>query len=302
MSISGIHSTEQASCHSAESSEGFWESTVAVALASLNELRFHCNKAALLIRHKFQGLPAEYMDPTSDSFDWKEGSRGLCVLVDGLFGPREILEQQRQHLVEKTRQIDIKVPQVPHNGNCPVQTAVEPILHMVMDYRSHYPENPICLIGVSNGGRIIAELELALRDSPSSVKVSTIAGVMFGTRLIDTLKHTRLTHLALDPILEEELTFGSEDAQRRIRRQREPLPEAVLREFTYYAAEQDTHVWPLSSSLPDIGQGEVLVSVSGQTHCSLAPAIAEEQIMDCLQWFDRHWGSELISCPHSSFE
>ncbi|MCB1136788.1 MAG: hypothetical protein KDK78_11005 [Chlamydiia bacterium] len=284
MSVSSVGTSLESLCHPRPSSEGFCEATKNVALATLNECRFHCSKARTLIRHGLQGLPSEYMDPKTDAYDWKEGCRGLCLMVDGLFGPREILEPQRQRFVERSTDLDIKLPQVPFNGNCAVAIAVEPILKMVLDYQSRFPSNPICLIGVSNGGRIVAELELALRRYPSVVKVSTIAGALLGTRLVDNLMRTGLTPLVLDPVLQEELQYGSANALDRLERQREDLPEGVVRHFTYYVAAQETHIFPFTSSMPDIGKGEDVRVIQGQTHCSLSYAIAEEQVDDCLSW------------------
>lgn len=145
---------------------------------------------------------------------WKKDSSGLCVLLHGFKGHPSIWDPHLKILNEESK-IDVFVPFVPKAGNCSLEEAASPILPNIIDYTKNHPDKPICLIGVSNGGRLATWLEVQLRTiSPSTpVKVSTIAGVHFGTPIIQLLEKLKLAKFFLSPVIRKELSYGNVKAK-----------------------------------------------------------------------------------------
>ena len=98
------------------------------------------------------------------------------MLIHGLKGRPNIWYRQLNEL-RKNGQYEIRAPKVYHRGKCSISAAADPIFKMIADYASKNPGKPICLMGVSNGGRIALELEYRLRHvTRNPVKLSIVAG------------------------------------------------------------------------------------------------------------------------------
>ncbi|HAB98854.1 MAG TPA: hypothetical protein DCE71_03420 [Parachlamydiales bacterium] len=218
--------------------------------------------------------------------EWNPESKGLCVMVHGLSANPTTWNLQFDQL-RNHPDIDTFAPVVTKAGFCSLEEAADPILPVILDYAEKNPKKPICLIGTSNGSRICTYLETLMRDkAPSTpVKVSTIAGIHFGSSLMNHLNWLGLAKFFMPPVLREELPYGNKKAQELLARVREPLgQEAAERAYEFFATPDDLIVPDLESSLPALNKGEVYHILPGHSHCSLPGAIAKKQIALCVEW------------------
>lgn len=220
---------------------------------------------------------------------WSRKSESLFVLVHGLRSHPSVWESHISQL-KTYPNIDVFAPFVPLQGNCSLEEAATPILPNIIDYAKAHPGNPICLLGVSNGSRIVTWLETELREkAPTTpVKVSTIAGVHFGSSVITLLEQFGVGKFLFHPAILKELAYGSQKARELISRVQKPLPPEVAgREYEFYATTEDLHVPNLDSSLPTLNRGEHHHLINGFGHNSIVAEIAIPQIDDCLEWISK---------------
>jgi len=218
---------------------------------------------------------------------WKQHSNGLCVLLHGLRG-HPCIWNAHYSFLKKHSDIDLFIPFIPQKGNCALEEAASPLLPKLIDYAKKYPGKPICLIGVSNGSRLATWLETELRTKVpnTSVKVSTIAGVHLGSRLVNRLQHLKIADFFLKPILQKELSYQSKKAQELLAKVKMPLnKEVAKRNYEFYGSTEDFFYVPdLHSSLPVLNIGEQHHIVHGQGHNSIVRAVAKDQTERCFAW------------------
>ncbi len=217
---------------------------------------------------------------------WSRQSAGLVVLVHGLNGHPSIWKTHIKEL-KKHPNIDLYVPFVHLAGNCSLTAASSPIQNKIADYIRRNPLKPICLIGFSNGSRIVTSIERNLRDiaPETTVKVSTIAGVHFGSTLINRISNTRVVKNFLHPSVRLELAYRSKTSQELLQRVRQPLPSTVSkRDYEFYASTNDLAVPNIDSSLPYLNLGERFHVVHGYGHKSIVSAVAKQQLHSCIKW------------------
>jgi hypothetical protein len=222
---------------------------------------------------------------------WKTNSQCLYVLIHGLRGHPSIWNRQLDKLEAAHPDGDIFVPFVPKSGNCSLEEAGQPIFNHILGYLQKHPSNPVCLLGVSNGGRIATWIEYQLREaSPqTAVKISTIAAVHFGSRMINHLASFKfLNSLIGTETLREELAFGSQRARLLLDCIRKAC--TAKRSYDFFATTEDFHVPDLGSSLPILNKGEQRFVIHGYGHNSIVFAVADEQITSCQQWIQEHQG------------
>ena len=151
---------------------------------------------------------------SSEDYHWKKNSEGLYLFVHGLQSHPHVWHDYIDQLKEKNPNVDIKAPYVTKRGNCSLEEATEPLKKMVLDYIEKHPGKPICFIGTSNGGRIIAFLSTFLRGYKTAIKVCSIAGVFLGTSVIKTIKKWGISRLLrLTNVILEELDEGTEHSE-----------------------------------------------------------------------------------------
>lgn len=231
-------------------------------------------------------LPASYTYDRPE--EWNSETKALCVLIHGLYDWPCTWNPQLEQLNNQEK-IDTFVPSVTAEGNCSLEEAADPILPTILDYAKKNPGKPICLMGASNGSRIATYLETQMRTkAPTTpIRVSTIAGIHFGSSTMNHLNGPAKCFLKPEP--REEFSYGSEKAKELLKRVREPLADGVAeRAYEFYASPDDAIIPDLDSSLPFLGKGEIYHIVPGQGHCSLFGAVAEEQIATCIKWIDAH--------------
>lgn len=214
-------------------------------------------------------------------------SRGLVVLVHGLWSPTQIWSGQLACL--EGEPVDIFVPNVPEKGVCSLAAAVEPLYLVIRDYAQQNPQKRIFLAGHSNGSRIVSKIEADLRaDAPeSAVMVSTIAGVHFGSSRMNQVDDCGLCSCCYPAELSDEMRYGSDTAQELMDRLAAPLPEGCApRAYEFFATPEDLLVPDLDSSFPLLNKGERYHLMPGHGHASIVAAVAEQQMRACLDWMN----------------
>lgn len=222
---------------------------------------------------------------------WNKESKSLCVLVHGLRSHPCIWRPQLE-LLKRHPEIDLFVPFVPKKGNCSLEEAAVPILPTILDYAEQHPGKPICLMGVSNGSRIVTWLETQLREKAprSAVRVSTIAGIHFGSPVVNWLEKYKLAFLILKPVIRKELAFGSQKAKDLMEKVTKPLPpNTAPRSWDFSATTEDLQVPHLGTSLPNL-PGATRHIRHGHGHSSIVEAMAEEQIRSYVKWMGHFLG------------
>ncbi len=221
---------------------------------------------------------------------WKAESQGLYVLVHGLKSHPAVWDEHRDKILREQPNHDLFIPYVPHNGNCSVEDATNPILEKVVDYAKKFPNNPICLLGTSNGGRIVHKLDNQLRAlAPASrVMVSTIAGVHFGSTKMTAIHNSSFLKFfwGIRKTLSEELSFGSQKAREILDAMQQPLQEGTKRKYAFYGTTEDSLAIPLNTVFPKVGVDKEVsyLLVYGYGHCSLISRVCEDQLDRAKEW------------------
>ncbi len=232
-----------------------------------------------------QGTPCEYVIPKAENNNWKKENKGLYVAIHGLRSHPSIWHKQLSALRKLQPEFEIRLPYVPERGNCKLQDAVIPIEAMIRDYIQEYPNNPICLIGVSNGARIAIELEIRLRDTKTPIKVSCIAGALCGTKQMNLLDRLGLAGRVYSIPLVNELSYQSRTAIQLMERMREPLTNEVLRSYDFYATPNDFQIRPYTGSFPLLNNENVrYYLVPGENHNSIVSSISTLQVKNSIEW------------------
>lgn len=223
--------------------------------------------------------------PTCDeSIQWQKESKVLYVLIHGYKGHPSVWNNHIREL-KKTPDVDVFAPFVPNKGNCRLEKAAQPILNKILDYMRKYPGKPICLIGLSNGSRIATWLEVQLRSiSPQTpIRVSTVAGIHFGTSLMNLVSKFKILHWFVKKCIREELAHGSQKACQILDEVLKPSPN-IVRAYEFWGSTEDYHVPCLGSSLPLLNKNESHFVVHGYGHNSILRGIYKQQLLNCESW------------------
>jgi hypothetical protein len=227
---------------------------------------------------------------TSQKLSWNEKSDGLSVFVHGLYSHPTSWDKQLSYL-KNHKTIDFFNPKVPHLGSCSLEEAVTPILANIIDYHQKHPTKPIFIAGHSNGSRIATTLETKLRkEAPGiAVKVSTIAGIHFGSRAATLGKklHSPLPNRTWL----NETSFGSDKTKEILKAVACPIKKREgKREYEFFATTEDGLV-NIGSALPHLERRKVNhVIYHGYGHVSLVSKVAERQIQSCVEWMNKNKG------------
>lgn len=223
-----------------------------------------------------------------ESVTWKTHSQGLYVLVHGLKGHPSIWDAHLTKLQEDEPHMDVFVPHVYKKGCCTLEEAATPILNQILTYIKQHPGKRVCLLGVSNGSRITTWLEKELRKEAqgTAVKVSTIAGVHFGSAWVNHLEKYGVAPLILCPESRQELAFGSDKARTLLEEILQPCPEDMEREYDFFATTEDFIVPHLNSALPHLNGKYQHYVVHGYGHNSIVQGVCEKQLELCQTWMN----------------
>ncbi|WP_068469594.1 esterase/lipase family protein [Candidatus Protochlamydia phocaeensis] len=248
-------------------------------------------KVILLTPH----ITNNFWSYSADQFPWQNAqtSAGLFLFIHGLRGTPLCWAPYLNRLQQDNPEAHCIAPHVPERGNCSLETAAEPFVEMIRHYAAKFPGQPIHLIGVSNGGRIVSYLENQLTPEDLQgrrLNVVSIAGVHYGTPLIDQAAKWRvLPFLGLHPRIAEDLKWESLSAQRLLQQWRNKQltwqqAGISVRHF-FCATVDDEKLWQAYGSLPllqEEGSGhlDTYQLYNGQTHQTIIPAAHQ----DVLNW------------------
>jgi len=227
-----------------------------------------------------------------DNYCWKDNTVGLYVVVHGLMGTPKFSALSIANYIHEhyPNEYEILVPIVPHKGNCSLDEAVKPILNMVIEYIKRNPGKPIHLIGSSNGGRIVAKIELELRRSnpETLIKVTGVGGVYYGSNAMAYLKSMGLASRILHPDVITSLTTGSDQAISLIDdMQISNGFNAFNRYYEFYGTANDWYIPNIDSCFPNLDSTHNVVYhplITGVDHVLLGHFIADKIIEDSVIW------------------
>ncbi|PIS00926.1 MAG: hypothetical protein COT84_05040 [Chlamydiae bacterium CG10_big_fil_rev_8_21_14_0_10_35_9] len=258
----------------------FWQMSVDRAKTVANEVIFSLSRIPSYLSDVL-GYNGKYHQ-LSKKHSWREENKGLYLLIHGVNGHPAAWDRHLSHLQKEHPSAEVLAPYVPFKGNCSLEKAATPLLHLVQDYVQTFPENPVCLIGVSNGARIAAYIETTL-SSEINLKVSAIAGPFFGAKLINLAKTLRVASFFFTQEFIDEVAFGSAIARDLIEKMRES-PEG---RYEFFVTMDDSHVTPWTSGIPDLNNGEKVHICSGVGHNSIIDAVSFKQVQNCLAWMKK---------------
>lgn len=223
-------------------------------------------------------------------------SQGLNLCIHGLNGSPLHWTRYSKQLKKEHPEMDTVVPNVALKGNCPIEIAAEPLLAIIEDYLKKHPGNPVNIIGTSNGGRIAAYIESRLNPSliqGSSLTITSIAGVHYGTTVIDKLKNMGLLRFAkLNAQLAKDFEWGSKTAQNLHNDWREKQfvwkQENCNVRHLFCASTEDEQVQSIAASLPlpptDVLDNNNFVYSQKIYHGESHTSIVEHAQEDVMNW------------------
>lgn len=217
-------------------------------------------------------------------------SDGLCLLIQGLGGYPFIWKKYIDILKKENPRLHCVAPVVYKKGNYHFKTVAKPILPIIQDYIAKNPGKPISLVGISNGARIAAFLERKLKNEKTPIKTISIAGVHFGTRLMDRAIKTGFTKVFMvHPEVQREMRFAAEPNIRRLEAWRSCAIETKgIRERDFFASTEDGRV-DLRSSIPKINpQTDSKHILHKESHISIMDGARNPVVKSVLDFTKRH--------------
>lgn len=251
------------------------------------------------LNYLFNQSPS-YCIPSGDRNQWREKNSGLFVFITGLKSHPTWAGPYLSKIQEDRPDMEVRIPHVPHNGDCSLEEASKPIASMVRDYIEKNPGKRVCLIGLSNGGRIAGRCETMLRDVDAAIRVTGIAGLYFGSKRMEDLTHLKIAPLIYSTAVMEEFKVASVVARNLIDAMRSPMPKGKEenRSYEFYATTNDWHIPNFSSCLPILGKGERHNLLTGHSHMSIAGAVCRTELERAYAWMDGNSG--LVTSPYTS--
>lgn len=235
-------------------------------IAILNEFKFLCSMVIPLIQNsRVKWRKHEYAPVINKagvlSYDLEKlsfrrdatPSEGLCVLIQGLGGYPFIWKKYIDDLKQLNPKIHCVAPVIYKRGNDRLKKVSQPVLAIIKDYIAKNPNKPICFVGISNGARIASYLERKLYQESCPIKNYSIAGVHFGTNVMNMAIKTGLVKIfRIHPEVQKDMKFASGANIRRLHAWRKRSMQAQgKRERVFYASTEDLRV-DLRSSIPKI--------------------------------------------------
>lgn len=194
-------------------------------------------------------------DNTYDKINppWKQtASYKLVVFIHGMNSSPLAWSRYLTEMSNPDNKASFFIPYVYKKGYCKLSEAADPILDTVQSYADQYPDNPIYLIGHSNGARIAAYIEQGL--NAKKIHLVSISGSHCGSKLMKWINMAHLTRFfGIPEELIEELSYLGEwptnkliewqDKQRKIEKKVERV---------FYATADDCRVFPIETSFPNL--------------------------------------------------
>ncbi len=134
-------------------------------------------------------------------------------------------------------------------------------------------------MGVSNGARVVANIGV---QTPAQVKlkVSMIAGPLWGVKLMDVADRWGVARLIYDRAFIEELKFGSDTARALV----EGMQKSPWGRYDFHVTMDDFLIVPWTSGIPRLDRGETKKVYSGVGHDGIVDYAMITQIKHCANW------------------
>ncbi len=226
--------------------------------------------------------PANYCLIDLENEQWQHENTGLFVFITGLNGHPTWAAPYLSSIQAEHPHIEVRIPVIPHGGDCSLEEASGPIVDLVQHYIQANPGKKICLIGISNGGRSAGYVETQLRNEEAAIRVTGIAGLFFGSTRMNALAETPFAHHLYSPAIIEEFPYSSPRAKALIEGMQQPFNSERCYEF--YAAANDGFIPNFGSCLPRLNHGERHTLITRHGHMSIAGAICELELERAYQW------------------
>jgi hypothetical protein len=240
-----------------------------------------------MIPRLFNFTAEECVAPNVEKHEWKiENNKGLYVVIHGLNASPKTTAWNYVSQIKKEHPntYEIRAPHVHEKGNCSLKDAAKPILKMVNSYIAKNPGKPIHLIGTSNGARIAAFVEVALRKKNVNIRITAVAGVFFGSKTMEILTKWPLVRAQFHNSIIQDFKIASKRSKNLIEKMREPVTIGS-RSYEFYATPNDESMPNRSSSLPrEIPGATYHPFVSGQSHISIWDSLRPKVLKDSYEW------------------
>lgn len=221
-------------------------------------------------------------------------SKGLFLTIHGLRGSTTDWEKYQNDFKQQYPDSHQFNPNVALEGNCSLEIAARPLLMAVEDYLKKFPGSPVTIIGTSNGGRIATYIESHLSPEllgNSKLAVVSIAGVHYGTAVIDLLDNVGILPLAkLNSTLAAEFHWGSDTAKDNLKLWQDKQIEWKKHDknvsHLFIATTEDEQVRSQSASLPQAPADSTNVKhivCNEQSHISIVDASHSKVV----KWINR---------------
>ena len=279
-------------------------------IAILREMIFYFyerpNATFQLLKNQKSNTYLKMEDPNFNAFRWVKNNTkpaGLVVFIHGLNSDPAVYNRHVEYMNETCEAMDctLVAPFVKKRGNVSLDEAAKPFYELVKAYHDRYFTSPIALVGTSNGSRIAGQVDVWMRGRGCKMHVSSIAGVLDGTKLINETENWGITKRWLPQVVRDEMRHKSPRAQKLLRDMKTvPVRENAgdARDYLFFGTHDDTRVYPISSAMPQISQSvreknnEKHICLVHIEHSSIVPFVSKEHSEYLLAWLQRNLAPE----------
>lgn len=189
----------------------------------------------------------------------------LAVVLHGLNGSPADMRTYTDHLEDWCA---VYCPAISYGGNMSCKATAATVWPVIEKHLEKHPDALVVLVGLSNGGRLAAQLDIWLRmHSPHTpAVVYTIVCPFKGTFMINLLGRAGEYTGVYSHRVFEEMRYDSKVAQELVQALRAPLPPNCRRKYILVAAKRDLIVVPYCSALPSLEHNETTITLEDDTH------------------------------------
>lgn len=205
----------------------------------------------------------------------KAPSSRLVVLIHGLNSSPLCWSKYIQELSKEEPSTHYFAPYVYKKGYCKLKVAARPIFEVVESYSMKYPDNPIFLIGHSNGARIAQYIEDKLEAN--KIRLISIAGPHAGSNLINWIERLGLNWLTgISESMASELKYNGEWANKKINQwqAKSAIKTGRIVKRIFFASADDLRIFPYNSCFPKLPNSTYYL-ISGESHVTIIDAVSE---------------------------
>jgi len=245
-----------------------------LSLASIREINSRWerkyNPLKGCVRDIFPSIKQENTGYDVDDQLWEKSTK-LVVFIHGLNCSPLAWSKYFNEISSKT--ISCFTPFVYKKGYCKLEEAVDPILNVVQRYAEKHSENPIIIVGHSNGARIAAHIEQKL--NAKNIRLISIAGPHCGSLMINNINKFGLNRFfGITSDMEKELTYNGEWVKEKLQEWYEVQKQYKNKkvERVFFASVDDLRIFPNETSFPNLPSSTYHI-VSGQSHVTIIDAV-----------------------------